>query len=44
MVTDTAFFRNHFYHTVADTYEKLDYTSMAGVVNGLCGSLMALAK
>ncbi|MDO8747526.1 MAG: protein-L-isoaspartate(D-aspartate) O-methyltransferase [Candidatus Omnitrophota bacterium] len=37
MVTDTAFYRNPYYHTAADTYEKLDYTSMRDVVAGLCG-------
>ena len=35
MVTDTAFLRNHDYHTKADTADKLDYQKMSVVVNGL---------
>jgi len=31
MVTDTAFYRNPFYHTPEDTPEKLDYRRMAQV-------------
>jgi FtsZ-binding cell division protein ZapB len=42
MVTDTAFYRNPYYHTAADTYEKLDYTSMQDAVAGLCGVIKAL--
>ncbi|TQV88856.1 M28 family peptidase [Aliikangiella coralliicola] len=35
MVTDTAFFRNRAYHTVNDTYDKLNYKAMAKVVFGV---------
>jgi len=35
MVTDTAFFRNHHYHEMTDTPDKLDYERMARVVAGL---------
>lgn len=35
MITDTAFFRNHAYHTAADTAERLDYERMAQVVSGV---------
>lgn len=43
MVTDTALFRTPHYHRESDTYEKLDYESMAGVVKGLCGVMSELA-
>lgn len=35
MITDTALFRNPYYHTSYDTYDKLDYISMAKVIVGL---------
>jgi len=35
MITDTAFLRYPYYHTAQDTPDKLDYASMAHVVNGL---------
>ena len=35
MVTDTAFYRNGWYHTDKDLPDTLDYTRMADVVNGL---------
>ncbi len=35
MVTDTAFFRNPYYHTPFDTMEKLDYGFMAELVESL---------
>jgi peptidase M28-like protein len=35
MITDTAPFRNPFYHTPQDTPDKLDYGRMARVVDGL---------
>lgn len=35
MVTDTAFMRNHEYHQGGDTYDRLDYTRMAQVVQGV---------
>jgi hypothetical protein len=44
MVTDTAFYRYPYYHTVRDTPNQLDYTSMAKVVKGLTGSLIELAN
>lgn len=44
MVTDTAFYRYAHYHTAGDTPEKLDYGSMARVVQGLAAALVALAE
>ncbi len=44
MVTDTAFYRYPYYHTAQDTPNKLDYTSMAQVVKGLTGAIIALAN
>lgn len=35
MITDTAFFRYQFYHTGADTPDKLDYARLARVTTGL---------
>ena len=35
MITDTAFLRYPYYHTAQDTPDKLDYRSMARVVDGL---------
>jgi len=35
MVTDTAFLRNDAYHTGRDTADRLDYTEMAKVVQGV---------
>jgi hypothetical protein len=35
MVTDSAFFRNPYYHTSSDTMEKLDYRYMAELVESL---------
>ncbi len=35
MLTDTAEFRNHTYHTEKDTPEKLNYTEMAKVIQGV---------
>jgi Peptidase family M28 len=35
MITDTAYFRNRNYHTKIDTFEKLDYSRMAKVVDGV---------
>ena len=43
MVTDTAFYRNAYYHSAADTYQTLDYESMAAVVTGLRFSLLDIA-
>jgi hypothetical protein len=39
MVTDTSFYRYFHYHSQSDTYEKLDYESMAEVVKGLSYSI-----
>lgn len=44
MVTDTAFYRNPFYHSSLDTPEKLNYTKMAQVVEGLCGAVANLVQ
>ena len=35
MVTDSAFFRNPYYHLPSDTMEKLDYRFMAELVESL---------
>ena len=35
MITDSAFYRNPFYHTELDTMEKLDYRFMAELVGSL---------
>jgi Zn-dependent M28 family amino/carboxypeptidase len=42
MCTDTAFFRNPYYHSVEDTPEKLDYPRLAELVKGLAGMLKEL--
>jgi len=44
MITDTAFFRNHNYHTEHDTAEKLDYKRMAMVVEGVYAAVVELAR
>ena len=43
MITDTAFFRYDYYHTRADTPEKLDYERLARVTNGLAQVIAELA-
>jgi Zn-dependent M28 family amino/carboxypeptidase len=43
MVTDTAFYRYIHYHTPTDTVEKLDFSSMARVTDGLTKAVVALA-
>jgi hypothetical protein len=43
MITDTSFYRNTNYHKKTDTYETLDYLSMAEVVRGLYRVLLELA-
>jgi Zn-dependent M28 family amino/carboxypeptidase len=43
MITDTAFLRYPYYHTAADTEDKLDYPSLARVVAGLARTIAALA-
>jgi Zn-dependent M28 family amino/carboxypeptidase len=40
MVTDTAFFRNPYYHSAADTMDKLDFHFMAELVESLVIFLM----
>lgn len=35
MITDTAFYRNPYYHAAEDTYDKLDYARMAKVVEAV---------
>jgi len=40
MLTDTAFYRNPNYHKQSDTYETLDYKSMAEMVKGLTSVLL----
>jgi len=44
MITDTAFYRNHNYHTANDTAEKLDYRRMAMVVAGVYGAVIDLSS
>ncbi len=44
MVTDTAYYRNTYYHTPEDTADKLDFESMARVVHGLAGMVEELAE
>ena len=43
MVTDTAFYRYPWYHSARDTPEKLAYTDMARVVQGLSRAVARLA-
>lgn len=40
MISNTAFYRNHQYHTMFDTSDKLDYYRMGEVVIGLCKYLL----
>jgi hypothetical protein len=44
MITDTAFYRNRNYHTEKDTAEKLDYSRMAMVVQGVFASVVKIAN
>ena len=44
MVTDTAFYRYPYYHTAQDTPEKLDYTRLAQVTEGLLEALLTLSR
>lgn len=41
MVTDTAFLRNHAYHSHEDTADRLDYRSMGRVVDGIFSVLVS---
>ncbi len=43
MVTDTAPYRYPYYHTAADTPDKVDYDRLARVVSGLRATLLDLA-
>ncbi len=44
MITDTAFYRYPYYHTMEDTYEKIDYDKLAEVVKGFYHVVLELAK
>jgi Zn-dependent M28 family amino/carboxypeptidase len=44
MITDTALFRYHYYHTEGDTPDKVDYGRMARVVAGLRRVIIELAS
>lgn len=44
MVTDSAFYRNRWYHTTQDTPDHLDYGRMAQVVQGLFAAVKALEE
>lgn len=44
MITDTAFYRNPYYHTAQDTADTLDYQRMAQVVQGVHAAVLDLAR
>lgn len=44
MITDTALFRNRYYHTPFDTADKLDFDKMARVVRGVQEVVTSLAN
>lgn len=44
MVTDTAFYRNPYYHTPLDTPDCLDYARLAAVTDGLACAFAGLAE
>ena len=44
MITDTAFYRNEAYHTIQDTADRLDYDSMAQVVDGIYSYVIHLCN
>ncbi len=44
MITDTAFWRNHNYHSATDLPETLDYRRMAGVVDGVLATVLHLSS
>ncbi|MFH1201398.1 MAG: M20/M25/M40 family metallo-hydrolase [Candidatus Omnitrophota bacterium] len=44
MITDTAFYRNPYYHTAQDTAEKLDYDFMTLLAKDLSISILELAN
>jgi hypothetical protein len=43
MITDTAMFRNPYYHTPLDTVDRLDFEKMARVVDGVRNVVVSLA-
>ena len=44
MVTDTAYLRNHAYHTHKDTSDRLDYVRMGQVVGELYSAVVGIAQ
>ncbi|HMN38971.1 MAG TPA: M28 family peptidase [Hyphomicrobium sp.] len=44
MITDTALYRNPFYHQPWDTPDTVDYQSLARIVSALCIMLQCLAR
>lgn len=44
MITDTAVFRYPYYHTPSDTFDQVDFTRMARVVNGVQRVVESLAN
>jgi Zn-dependent M28 family amino/carboxypeptidase len=44
MITDSAFYRNHNYHTPNDTADKLDYKKMAMVIEDVEAAVLTLAR
>lgn len=44
MLTDTANFRNPHYHGPSDTWERLDYTSIARLPPAMAATLVQLAR
>jgi|SRR5271165_6743046 len=44
MITDTALFRNPYYHTPLDTLDKVDFEKMARVVDGVRSVVVSLAN
>jgi Zn-dependent M28 family amino/carboxypeptidase len=44
MVTDTAFLRNPYYHTAADTADRLDYARMGKVVQAVHRAVLELSR
>lgn len=44
MVTDTAFYRNPYYHTPLDTPDRLDYARLASVTSGLAHAFADLGN
>jgi len=44
MVTDTAFYRNRYYHTSKDTFDRLDYAKMSEIVEGVYHHVLKLSN